>query len=271
MTKKLIFILVTFFLIFKFLDKKNFNSFNELHIKENRFIAHAGGGFKDIAYSNSKEGVIHSIEKGFELIELDLLETSDGFIVAAHDWKTFKSNCTDFRGQLDETPITYQEFNKCNYQINSINFTKLNEVNINEIFQENRNLFLITDKIRNYRLLSQKFNFKDRIIPETFTIYGYILAKFYGFDSPLFPFKKYNLIVEKFLNIELINISYNDFKKNTQKVSNLFNNGLSIYVYSSNDKFFIEKHIKKNITGVYTDFWDFNKKKCISVNNCNSY
>ena len=31
------------------------------------------------------------------LIELDLLETSDGFIVAAHDWKTFKENCLDFK------------------------------------------------------------------------------------------------------------------------------------------------------------------------------
>ena len=89
-------ILILFFLIFVFiiLDKKNFTSFNELDVLESRFIAHAGGGFKDITYSNSKESVIKSIEKGFKYIELDLLETSDGFIVAAHDWKTFKKNCS---------------------------------------------------------------------------------------------------------------------------------------------------------------------------------
>lgn len=276
MTKKIIFFLSFFILVFiitllTFLNKKSFTSFNDLDVNESSFIAHAGGGFKDVTYSNSRESVIESIQKGFKLIELDLLETSDGFIVAAHDWKTFKENCLDFKGQVDNNPITYQEFNECNYQINSINFTKLNEENINKIFNNNTDLYLVTDKIRNYKLLSKKFSFKERIIPEIFTIYGYISSKFYGFERPIFPFKKYNFFVQKFFNVRLINISYKDFIKNKEKVTNLFNKGLEIYVYTSNDKTFIENNINKNITGIYTDFWNFNMKRCESENKCRSY
>ena len=271
MIKKILYILILFILIFMILDKKNFTSFNDLDRDESRFIAHAGGGFKDIIYSNSKESVLKSIENGFKLIELDLLETSDGFIVAAHDWKSFKKNCIGYDKKIDDSPITYQEFNECNYQINSINFTKLNEETINGIFVKNPDIFLLTDKIKNYELLSKRLDFKDRIIPETFNVYDYILTKFHGFNNSIFPFKKYNLIIEIFLNIRIINISYEDFIMNKERVTDLFNKGLDIYVYSSNDKIFIEKYIKENITGVYTDFWNFNIKKCESLTKCRSY
>ncbi len=271
MIKRSIFILFLLILIFIFLDRKNSKSLNDFESTENRFIAHAGGGYNDITYSNSQESVSNSIRMGFKFIELDLLETSDGFIVAAHDWKSFKKNCVGFKGKLDESPITYKEFNECNYQINSIKFTILNEEGIKKIFNENSNLILITDKIRNYKLLSKKFDFKDRIVPEIFTIYGYISSKIHGFESSLYPFKKYNLLVRKFFNVRSINISYKDFIENQEIVTRLFNRGLEIYVYTSNDKAFIEKYVSKNITGIYTDFWDFNIKKCISMNRCNSY
>ena len=120
-------------------------------------------------------------------------------------------------------------------------------------------------------MLSKKFNFTDRIVPETYSLYDFILARYYGFKYPIFPFKKYNRLSGKLFQIKLINVSYNDFLKNKKKISKLHDAGLIIYVYTSNDVKFIEKYINNNITGVYTDFWDFNFNKCLSVYNCNSY
>jgi len=52
-------------------------------------IAHAGGGINGLKYTNSLEAMEQSIEHGFKMVELDLLISSDGRIVAVHDWKTF--------------------------------------------------------------------------------------------------------------------------------------------------------------------------------------
>ena len=266
----LIFILVLFLILLYFL-KTNLSSSNNLEFTRYKFIAHAGGGINDIAYSNSMEGLINSIKLGFKLIELDLLETKDGFIVAAHDWKSFKQNCVGYNGQINEVPLTYKEFNDCNFEINSMNLSQLNEKKIIDIFNKYPDLYLVTDKINNYSLLSKKFNFVERIIPETFSVKDFIFAKIYNFNNALYPFKKYNFIFNYLLNIETLTISYNDFIKNEQTVTSLFEKGLNIYVYTSNDQFFIEKYLDKSITGVYTDFWDFNLKNCMSSIKCNSY
>lgn len=262
--------LILFLILFIFL-RSNFNPSKDFVFTKYKFIAHAAGGINDTKYSNSKEALINSIKLGYKLIELDLLETKDGFIVAAHDWKSFKRNCVNFNHQINQIPLTYKEFNDCKYEINSIKFTQLNEDEINDIFNTYLNLFLVTDKINNYNLLSKKFNFKDRIIPETFSIKDFINAKYYGFENALYPFKKYNLFFEKLFNIKILTISYEDFIKNKKKVTDLYEKGLKIYLYTSNDQYFIKEYLDKSITGVYTDFWNLSLNKCISLSKCESY
>ncbi len=49
-------------------------------------IAHAGGGLKDGTYSNAQEAMDLAYANGIRLFELDFLRTSDGALVALHDW-----------------------------------------------------------------------------------------------------------------------------------------------------------------------------------------
>lgn len=271
MIKKLLLFILILLLLILFYIKSIFVSSNNLEFTKHKFIAHAGGGINDITYSNSEEAVNNSIKSGYKLIELDLLETSDGFIVAAHDWINFKKNCDGFIGLIDEKPLTLKEFNDCNFSINSMNLTQLDEKKIIEIFNQYPDLYLVTDKINNYNLLYKKLNFVDRIIPETFSIKDFISAKTNNFHNALYPFKKYNIFLKYLLNIKIVTVSYEDFIKNETKISNLFEKGLKIYLYTSNDDFFIQKYLNKSISGIYTDFWDLNLKKCISSFKCKSY
>lgn len=271
MIKKLSLFVLILLLFFLFYIKSIFDSSNHLEFTKHKFIAHAGGAINDITYSNSEEAVNNSIKLGYKLIELDLLETSDGFIVAAHDWKNFKKNCLGFSGPIDEKPLSFREFNDCNFSINSMNLTQLDEKKITDIFNQNPDLYLVTDKLNNYSLLYKKFNFRDRIIPETFSINDFISAKLNNFDNALYPFKKFNIFLKYFLNIKIVTISYEDFIKNEKKITNLFEKGLKIYLYTSNENFFIQKYLDKSISGIYTDFWDLNLKKCISSFKCKSY
>ena len=270
MTKniKIIFILITIILItlkILFVSKSNLN------FDDHRYIAHAGGGYKDIAYSNSEESVLKSIENGYKLIELDLLITSDNYIVAMHDWINFKKNCEGYSKEFNNEPITLEEFKNCNYKIKDQKFNQLDENKINELFKYNNEIFLVTDKIRDYKLLAKKFNFNKRIIPEVFSLIDYLSARAYGFENILFPYKRYNFVYKHLFGVNLISVSYEDFIRNKMKINKLFRNGMHIFVYSSNDENFIIENVNKNITGVYVDFWDLNEQKCISNSNCLSY
>ena len=124
-------------------------------------IAHAGGAINGIRYLNSKEAVQQSIQRGFSYIELDLLETPDGDLVAAHDWKTFHK-LTGYPSQTEPIPAREARKRKIlNEQ------TVLTSKEIREIFTKYTDLYLVTDKINNIPLLKNKFaGFVERIIVE---------------------------------------------------------------------------------------------------------
>ena len=70
--------------LLRFLNSKNYDS---------KFIAHAAGGINFDTYTNSVEALEKSIDNGYRLIEIDLMETSDNFFIGGHhDWPSFKKN-----------------------------------------------------------------------------------------------------------------------------------------------------------------------------------
>ena len=124
-------------------------------------ISHAGGSIEGKKYLNSLEAVQSSIKNGFKFIELDLLETPDGDLIAAHDWKTFHK-ITGYSSQ--NNAISSKEARKRKIFKNQ---TVLTSSGIKEIFIQNPDLFLVTDKIRNIDIIKEKFsNFLDRVIVE---------------------------------------------------------------------------------------------------------
>lgn len=52
-----------------------------------RLVAHAGGAFRGMTYTNSREALDASYHAGFRVFELDFEWTSDGKLVLVHDWK----------------------------------------------------------------------------------------------------------------------------------------------------------------------------------------
>ena len=60
--------------------------------KGEHLIAHAGGEIDGHIYTDAKEAYEQSVKKGMKFIEVDLLETTDGDFVAAHDWELFNTS-----------------------------------------------------------------------------------------------------------------------------------------------------------------------------------
>ena len=282
-----IFLLILFILYVLLINLNNGQKIsNQFHKNINQqnfstsFIAHAGGGIDGKTYTNSLEAVNKSIRNYFKLIELDLLVTDDDKIIAQHDYRILEEICNvnifiDKKKKIKKK-ILFKDLNNCK-SIFQGKYTLLKEDKIIEIFENNKNLILVTDKINDYKLIKKKFKFQDRLIVEVFTIKDYLKAKLYGVKNPMFLFTdgRRNIFYTIFFNIKLISISTANVKKYEGFLKYLFNNKVSIYSFSSNSEKFNKKYIGNSITGVYTDFWNIKDFSCTEMkknpNVCISY
>ena len=249
---------------------KNFDLSNEIkeflnqNNLENQLIAHAGGGINELTYTNSLEALNQSISNGFKLIELDLKQTSDEKLVAVHDWKSFKrkTNCCDNL----KFPIDHKTFN--DQKISNLNL--LDYKKINEIFSENKDLILITDKSNNFELINNQLNFDaSRIIVEIFGQQNYFKAIQSGIKNPMYSANLNDFDFIKKYNVKLIAIHTSELQNHYEKYLELKNNGVLIFVYSSNEINFIKKY-QSVATAFYTDFLSPASPIC-KVSNCKTY
>ena len=205
-------------------------------------IAHAGGGG---AYLNTLEATLHSIKKGFQYIELDLLETNDGDLVAAHDWQTFHR----LTGYPDQVLPLFSH--QCKKRKILKKQTVLTSDIINTIFEQNNGIYLVTDKIRNIDLIKQKFSkFLDRIIIEVKYPNECTEAKKKGIKYCAFLFDE-KLLIEEHMPL-LVTIPFLTLEKHKKWF--LKHPNVQALVYTVNDIEIAKKILNYPfVKGIYTD------------------
>ena len=247
--------------LIKLFKKENSNNY--------RFIAHAGGGIENKIYTNSLEAIQNSIKNGFKLIEIDLIETRDGFFIGGHsDWKSFKKKIFSENKNIDNKPMLLEEVKK----IKIFNkYTPITIDEINNIFSKNKELILFTDKTNNFKKILRDFKFdKNRIVVEVFGRDNYFLAIEEGIVNPMFAANSndYDFILDN--GIKLISAHSSDVKSNRGKYKKLLKKGVIIFTYTSNNENFINNNLNITSTGFYTDFWDIKNNNC-SSKECKTY
>ena len=119
------------------------------------YIAHAGGCVERYMYSNSLEAVTNALDHQVEYIELDLSITSDGQLVAWHDW--------DF--EWTHTPTHAEFMARKIYD----RFTPIDFARMDSILKANSKLSLVTDKISDPAIIDQWLHaYKRRVWVECF-------------------------------------------------------------------------------------------------------
>lgn len=196
-------------------------------------IAHAGGGINGLKYTNSLEAMEQSIEHGFKMIELDLLISSDGRIVAVHDWKSFH----EMTNSNNTGSISYKEFES------KIIYDKYKTLNIStaiDILDEN-DVVLVTDKIKNIALLSKYIIDKDKSIIEVFSIDKYNEAIELGFNNVALNIDLNTPFILEWIDLNKIKaVTYRgdnlgSLGSEYKKAIELSNMGVSSMIYSTND------------------------------------
>nr|WP_230682667.1 glycerophosphodiester phosphodiesterase family protein [Vibrio crassostreae] len=196
-------------------------------------IAHAGGGINGLKYTNSLEAMEQSIEHGFKMIELDLLISSDGRIVAVHDWKTFhemtnSNNTGSISSKEFESKIIYDQYKTLNIS------TAIDILDKNDVV-------LVTDKIKNLALLSKYIIYKDKSIIEVFSTDKYNEAIELGFNNVALNIDLNTPLILEWIGLNKIKaVTYRgdnlgSLGSEYQKAIELSNMGVSAMIYSTND------------------------------------
>ena len=247
-------------------NKNNFRYDNQIlqlfNQQQYKFIAHAGGGIDEYTYTNSLESVNLSISKGYKLIEIDLRETKDKHFVGVNTWKKYKKNNFFKEEDINDEPIYLEEFKKIKI---FKKYTPLTVDKINEIFTKNNDLILVIDKTNNFKKINKDFSFdKKRIMVEVFGRKNYFRSIKDGIYNPVFSAtsEDYDFIIKN--DIKMITAHSADITKNTKIYKTLIDKGIKVFVYSSNNKKFIEENLGNTFSAVYTDFWDIENNNCFS-------
>jgi phosphoglycerol transferase len=128
-----------------------------------RIIAHAGGMVGGRIYTNTLEALDQNYAKGFRLFELDILETTDGHFVAAHDWAFWRQ----LTGFAEETPPTLDEFRNAPILEH---LTPLDMERINRWFDRHPDAILVTDKVNKPAAFAARFVDRNRLVMELFSV-----------------------------------------------------------------------------------------------------
>ena len=147
-----------FYLYSKYSYKKIYFEFSkdkkilekEFLLKDDTFIAHAGGNINSYVHTNSLEALNKNYNLGARYFELDLNLTSDNKIVAVQDWLSWK-NRTKFKGNIPPTLKIFLE-----YKIDN-KFSPMNDEKILDWFLNHPDATLITHKLNDALIIKKAF------------------------------------------------------------------------------------------------------------------
>jgi glycerophosphoryl diester phosphodiesterase len=255
---------------------------NSLSSYREGFIAHGASKLSNYP-ADSKEALLIAVKNGFKFIEIDMQITSDGIIVAAHDWESFYESTGRIK-KGDVVPLSLKEYME--YKIRD-SFSPLTIYEINKVFVANPDLYLVTDKITDYKLIAESIPYQDRIIVEVFSVEQYKKAVSYGIKYPMLTItsgpihRLKNSLLPDIAKNKLISIMPSAFKmadsmnlnmyavdlltleNSIPEAEKLIQKGVCIFAYTSNDKKYMFDHLNKSVTKFYTDYWSPNDGRVV--------
>ena len=221
------------------------------------YIAH-GGGIGQFTYTNSREAIEDSLAKGFKFVELDLIETTDYHIVAAHDWGTLSKDL----GLKTSGPQAKDDISEL--KIKGI-WSPVFGDDIKRILDKNPDLFLVTDKIRNFKLLLKEIPYPDRMIVEVFSPLDYLGALRDGVRYPAYcVWDEKRLDLARRYNFPIVTMDakrlFGD-ERTIRKVQELHDSGTTILLFwtsypHKDEESWLRRYLGHTVSKIYTDKWN---------------
>ncbi|MGG6312884.1 phosphatidylinositol-specific phospholipase C/glycerophosphodiester phosphodiesterase family protein [Paenibacillus macerans] len=244
----------------------------EQGFKAHRMVAHAMGEIEGLTYSNCYEAFIDNYDKGFRVFEVDLLLSSDGRLIARHEWG---ESFTKQLGQQNELEadrrgavLTHAEFKSA--KING-EFDPLDWGDILDLMERYPDAYIVTDTKQTkaeeiQRIFAQIVGeamaknpaLLERVVPQIYSRAMWEpIERIYPFDSVIFTLYQTQESDEEVVRFakekDLAAITMSDVRANRDLIGELNRIGVASYVHTINDPKMLAKFKKMGAYGFYTD------------------
>lgn len=231
---------------------------------KNRLIAHAFGAVTlddgRYDYTNSHEAFQENYGLGFRVFEADLMLSSDGALVAAHDWERYGTTA----------PLSISQFENGEFYDGQI--TQMTGGDVIDLLIQYPDIYIVTDTKytdpNSYRLqfsqlvyLAQEKNavqVLDRLIVQVYNQSMYeIVYDVYPWKSVVYTLYQSNDSVEDAIDfcvdrgIQVVTMNY--WATTAETAEQLHSAGLQLYVFTVNEQQDLEHGVAIGIDGFYTD------------------
>lgn len=230
----------------------------ETTIKPPLLIAHAGGIINERSYTNSLEALNHNYGKGHRFFEVDFSWTTDGELVAIHDWES------TFRAQFIVPPNIDKIPSKAQF-INVKSKMGLTQLSLDDVFAwvlQKDKTYIVTDiKEDNLKALTKIASntyYKKVVIPQIYSFDEYEDVLKLGFENIILTIYK----MKKIIRSDVVEFAV---KKKPFAVtmplsfaqsglaSSLKDRDIVVYAHTINDPNLFESLKTNGVYGVYTD------------------
>lgn len=222
-------------------------------------IIHAGGEIDGVLGSNSLEALNASYEKGYRVIEMDFVLSSDGQPVCLHDWSRYYST------QLSDTPVTEAEF--ANVWIFG-RYTSMTLDRLAEWMAEHDDVYIVTDvkenNVRVLRLIAKRHpEIVSHIVPQIYQYDEYVPVRALGYSNIILTLYQLPTYLDK-ANAEynsafaakhgLLAVTADKTLGKNDFVEQFTSRGVPLYFHTVNDEAEQTAFYNMGVTGVYTDY-----------------
>lgn len=222
-------------------------------------VAHAGGGYSGITYTNSLDALNFNKQK-YDLFELDFVFTSDWELICLHDWE--ESVKITFDKNFQVTPPTLKEFNlyvDANTKYKNCTFNTLVTW-----LNSNPDKIIVTDikdnNIKALEYIAKRYpDYSKRFIPQIYFPEEYELVKNMGYEKIIWTLYRFSgdskLVLHKVKSMHLYAITMPPSRVDTGLAKELRDSiGIRSYVHTINDQKKLQKYENLGIYEIYTDF-----------------
>ena len=219
-------------------------------------IAHALGCIGGNIYTNSREAMINSIEKGYKYLEVDIDSTSDGIFIASHDWELF--NEITGHSEHKDSIASYKDF-KQRKIYNT--YTPITIQEVVDTLMNHPDISVMTDKISDPDIIDELFGkIKERVYVECFSEEDYFELKKRGYRVMFSTYTAEGtsiFIIKNLLKsngrIDFITTSTDQNFNELKKLKCIMPFQVSMFTINSEEV--LEEHMDE-IEFFYSDFYD---------------
>lgn len=237
----------------------------------NRLVAHALGGVNGTSNTNTIEAMKESYRNNFKLFEVDLLPTSDGKLVASHNFYELLASKygSPIPSQYSIEVPSLSEF--LSFNVKGM-YKPMDLTQLISIMSANPDIYMITDtKITDAVQAQSQFkelvrtakeideSVLDRIIPQIYNEQMYdVVMNEYPFRSivyTLYATSSSNQQALQFVTSKGMKVVVIPPERLNEDDLRLFNSyGIKVYTHTINDQEEMKRYLKMGVYGFYTDF-----------------